>query len=181
MAKKNAGPHAGQVNYVLNDIQSDPSLVTQLGPDFETFVRNPSRRFRRRFDQALESFLTNWFTRYEGKLAGCHISILRVGSSPNRRYIFFCQKPQQNRLSSLSTPQIPLTPPYHHIPPKDSWHSSFPPARIIKTVGNKQTRPKRRAFAFNAPSTSVANQRVIRKPNRMNAYKHNPRNLNFHP
>jgi hypothetical protein len=65
-----------------------------------------------------------------------HISILRCGFQPQpAAAFFFCQKPQQNRVSSLSTPQNP--PNSHqlnHINPKNSWHSSFPPTRIIKAV-----------------------------------------------
>lgn len=63
MAKQNAGPHAGQVDTVLKDIQSDPSLVTQLGPDFETFVETLLDGSEGDVDQALEHFLTTWFPR----------------------------------------------------------------------------------------------------------------------
>ena len=39
---------------------------------------------------------------------------------------------------------------FNHIPHKNSWHSSFPPSRIIKSVSKtKQTRPASRVFAFN--------------------------------
>jgi hypothetical protein len=118
--------------------------------------------------------------------AGCrvpHISILRCGFQPQpAAAFFFCQKPQQNRVSSPSTPQNP--PNSHqlnHINPKNSWHSSFPPPRIIKAVGNKQTRPISRAFAFNEPPQTIANQRVIRKQNRMNALQVQPAKTKFSP
>ena len=47
----------------------------------------------------------------------------------------------------------------NHLSSKNTWHSSYAPSRIIKTVENKQTRPKRRAFAFNARLTAASHQK----------------------
>jgi hypothetical protein len=71
------------------------------------------------------------------------------------------QKPQKILMSSPSEPKNPNNPsPINHFPPKNSWHSSFPPTRIIKSVSKNTNRPgpTRRAFAFNtshALSTSL--------------------------
>src|ERR1039458_9209695 len=69
------------------------------------------------------------------------------------------QKTQQIRLSRPSRPHNPPNPqPINHFPPKNSWHSSYAPRRIIKSVSKTtQTRPTSRAFAFsrlrkNSPS-----------------------------
>jgi hypothetical protein len=61
------------------------------------------------------------------------------------------------------------------------WHSSYAQTHIIKAVENKQTRPTSRAFAFNAPPQTIANQRIIRKLNRMNALQTQPAKAQFYP
>ncbi len=61
LTKRNAGSHVAEVNYLLETIRSEPSLATQLGPDFETFVEDLLGGSEGDVDQALESFLTNWF------------------------------------------------------------------------------------------------------------------------
>jgi hypothetical protein len=61
MAKQKAGPQARkQVQSVLKDIEAEPSLATQLGPDFETFLGEILTGPERDADQALERFLTTW-------------------------------------------------------------------------------------------------------------------------
>jgi hypothetical protein len=91
-----------------------------------------------------------------GMVAGCpiHRSLTAMGGIGREREKI-PQKIQQipvsspsnlkNRLNQQKTKEKKLL---------SKWHSSYLPSRIIKAVGNKQTRPKRRAFAFNAPSTS---------------------------
>ena len=55
-----------------------------------------------------------------------------------------CQAPPRPKKATNSHPT-------NHIPQKNSWHSSFPPTRIIKSVSKTtKTRPTRRVFAFNA-------------------------------
>jgi hypothetical protein len=62
MAKKNAGSHARrEVQSILKDIEAEPSLSTQLGPDFEIFVEEILQGTDGDADKALEHFLTNWF------------------------------------------------------------------------------------------------------------------------
>ena len=83
----------------------------------------------------------------------------------------------------MSSPSKPENPPnshhINHFPPKNSWHSSYAPRRITKAVANKQTRPTRRAFAFNVPPQTVANQRIIRNPNRMTTLQTQPVKAQF--
>jgi hypothetical protein len=56
----------------------------------------------------------------------------------------FPQKPQQIPLSSPSTPKNPANHhPINHIPPKNSWHSSYAPSCIIEVV--EKTREARRS------------------------------------
>jgi hypothetical protein len=65
------------------------------------------------------------------------------------------------------------------MPNKNSWHSSYAPACIIKAVTNKQTRPTSRAFAFNAPQQAVPNQYFVRKPNGMKILQTQPAEAQF--
>jgi hypothetical protein len=61
MAKQNAGPHAlQQVQAVLKNIEAEPSLATQLGPDFEIFLGGILNGTKVEADQALEHFLATW-------------------------------------------------------------------------------------------------------------------------
>ena len=75
----------------------------------------------------------------------------RVGdAAPRKAPKIFPQKPQQIRVSSPCAPKNPSNPHCaNHFPPKNSWHTSFPPTRIIKVVINIQSPALRRAFAFN--------------------------------
>jgi hypothetical protein len=61
------------------------------------------------------------------------------------------------------------------------WHTRFPPQRIIKAVGYKQTRPISRVFAFNASPQTIANQRIIGNPNRMKTLQIQPAEAQFSP
>ena len=66
-----------------------------------------------------------------------HLALEMWVLAPTRRRIFFPQKPQQNRVSSPCAPQKSPNPHRtNHFPPKNTWHSSFPPTRIIKVGGN---------------------------------------------
>jgi hypothetical protein len=67
---------------------------------------------------------------------------------------------------------------------KNSWHSSYAPRRIIKAVGNKQTRPTSRAFAFNAsvPLQVAENDYFRDNDNGMKTLPATARKTaNFHP
>ena len=58
--------------------------------------------------------------------------------------IFFPRKPQQNRVSSPSTLQSPPNPhPTNHLPPKNSWHTSYVPSGKIEVV-ERSKRPQSR-------------------------------------
>jgi hypothetical protein len=63
---------------------------------------------------------------------------------------FLPQNPQQIRMSSPSTPKNPHNfCPINHFPNKNTWHSSFPSSRIIKSVSKtKQTRPNPPGLRF---------------------------------
>jgi len=61
IAKKNAGSYADQIDSTLKDIQSEPSLVTQLGSDFEKFLETILGGPEGDADLALENFIANWF------------------------------------------------------------------------------------------------------------------------
>jgi hypothetical protein len=90
------------------------------------------------------------------------------------------QKPQQILVSSPSKPRNSHNShPINHIPPKNSWHNSYARRRIIKAVENKQTRPISRAFAFNSPPQTIANQRIISKQNRMTTLQIQPAKAQF--
>ena len=87
----------------------------------------------------------------------------------------FPQKPQQIPLSSPSTRQNHLN--QQKTKEKNlssKWHTSYVQRHTIKAVGNKETRPISRAFAFNAPSQTVVNQRITRKYNRMTTLQIQP-------
>jgi hypothetical protein len=60
LAKQNLGPRSAEVDSVLKDIEADPPLATQLGPDFEIFLADILSGPEGDADQALEHFLTTW-------------------------------------------------------------------------------------------------------------------------